>query len=129
MDDHDSDIEARLAAIENNIKTINAVRNWLVGVLIFLLAQLGTFIWSYAQLSRDVENINTTELRTNTATALQVLGQHGEEFRLVDSEMARLRGQIDSMRTEIDRRTKDRFYRADGDRLERRIERIEERLK
>ena len=131
-DDRDAEIEGRLVAIEHDLKGLIELKSLLIKLAITLgiliLSQGGAFVWGYAQLSRDVENIDVQRLEDNTATALGVLGQHGEEFRTVTSEQARLRFRIDQLQDKIEERTKDRFYRSDGDRLQSQLDQLRERV-
>lgn len=144
MTDHDmiSDEYERLIRVEEQVATIRTIARLAWSLVIVMLVQTGGFIYAYAQLSHEVENLNLADIERNVTTALTVLGQHGTEFTDVRSDISavrnehsRLRGNIDDVhnqlvefRNALDARTQDRFYRADGDKLERRIQRVEEEL-
>lgn len=126
-------IDTRLALIERDLEAISNTKRWIQGVAIFLLAQLGMGIWSYAQLVVKVDNIDLTELEQNVNTALTVLGDHGTEFANVRELITRniskndqQDSQLHDLRERIDDKTNDRFYRTDGARLEARINRLED---
>ena len=79
--------------------------------------------------------MDITELNANMTTALGVLKDHGTEFTNVCDEQHRQRLRMDavsdeliSLRKTIDDKTHSRFYKSDGDRLENRIERLENRV-
>ena len=141
-----TDIRTRLALVENDLSQIvdnrRIFQRWMVSFVVLILVQLGSFIYGYAQLQFKVDDLDLTEFRDsllrlegNVNTALAVLGQHGEEFKDVRNEQARVRGNIDQihnyfneLRRKVDEQTGDRFYKQDGDRIEARIKRLEDKV-
>lgn len=137
MTDHDllSDMDKRLAVVELQVEGIRGMKRILWGNMITIIAAVIGFAYGYGQLITTVESFDNGELKRNVATALTVLGDHGTEFANIQSELSRLRGVDDAFHNEIsqvnqrmDVRTSDRFYKHDGDRLEARIQRLENRV-
>ena len=137
-----ADIRTRLALIESDLQRGSKTMAWLRGIAVVVVLQVGAFIYGYAQLQIRVDSINLEEFETalitlekNMTTAMTVLGDHGTEFADVREEQARIRGQLDqfhsfleNVRQKADSQTRDRFYKDDGDRLEARIKRLEDKL-
>lgn len=141
-----SDIRTRIAIVENELSVIVDNRKiftrWILGLFAFVLVQIGSTAYSYGQLTQKIEDLDLTEfrdsqiqLKTNMDTALVVLADHGTEIQDVRNEQARVRGNIDqihqlmeNLRQKVDEQTADRFYKSDGDRLEKRMTRIEDKL-
>ena len=139
-----SDIQTRLAVVENDLNQIIDNRKsfirWVLGLFGVVLIQLGSFAYGYGQITQKMTDLDLSDvtdtlvkLEGNVNTALAVLGQHGEEFKDVRNEQARVRGNLDQfhqymneIRAKIDTQTMDRFYKSDGDRLDRRLTRIED---
>jgi hypothetical protein len=133
---HDPDtlhtIDTRLTMVESELERIANQRKWLVSLFGMFLLQFCAFIYGYAQLTLTVENINLSSYEANINTALAVLASHGNEIETVRSEQQRIRGAIDQLylfnentRNKLDTQTRDRWYREDGLRLEKRIDRLE----
>ena len=134
MDDHES-FDTRLALIERDLENIANTKRWIQGIAAFLLIQLAGGIWTVAEMNFKLDNLNLAELEQNVATALTVLGDHGTEFTEVRADQARQQARYDELekrvlenRNRVDDKTLDRFYRADGIRLEQRIQRLEDYL-
>lgn len=137
MDDHQLllDERERLIRVESQVAIIGTMAKAIWSLVIVMVIQIGGWIYAYAQLDQKVSSLDLKEVRNNLATALTVLGDHGTEFANIQSELQRLRIKDDDIenhmaqiRQKTDTRTRDRFYKSDGDRLEDRIERLENRI-
>ena len=124
----------RLIRVEEQVAQIRTVARLAWSLVIVMVLQLGGFIYAYAQLDQKVEAMNLGGFQTDISTALVVLANHDTEIQDVRDEHARLRGQMDEMwkaqreyQAKLDDKTKDRFYKSDGDRLEGRVSRLEDR--
>lgn len=129
------DIDKRLVVLEERSRQNINTRRWIMGLAGFAVIQLGTLIFSYGQITQQIDDINLDELQANMVTALTVLGDHGTEIETVRGEQARVRGNIDQLHTymenlrqKVDNQTRERFFKHDGDRLEERILRLENRV-
>lgn len=128
-------LDTRLTVIEADLDRLTNIRKWMLSFVGLFLIQFTGFIYGYAQLEQKVEGINLRELEKNVSVALTVVADHGTELESIRTEQARIRGQIDqfhlfmeNMRKKLDAQTRDRWYKSDGDRLEGRVSRIEDRL-
>lgn len=126
---------ARLIRVEEQVAQIRTVARLAWSLFVVLLIQTVGFIYAYAQLEQKVEAMDLGKFRSDISTALVVLADHGTELQSVRDENTRIRGIIDELwtvhhdyRNQLDDKTKERFYRSDGDRLEDRIERLENRI-
>jgi hypothetical protein len=120
-----ADIDKRLAIVEVDIERMAGMRKMLLGMSLFLLVQAGGIAYGWGQTIERLDNISLDELGTNVATALSVLGSHGNEIELIREEQHRIRGQVDSIQARVDLRTRDRYYKSDGDKLEERVRHLE----
>lgn len=138
-----TDIRTRLALVENDLSQIvdnrRIFQRWMMGLLAFVLVQLGSFAYGYGQITQKMEDLDLSEFRDslvrlekNVDTALVVLADHGTELQDVRNEQARVRGNIDQihilmdgLRGKVDKQTNDRFYKSDGDKLEERVRELE----
>lgn len=125
----------RLVRVETQVGVIGTIAKLMWSLVIVFVIQLGTFIYAWAQLNEKVANLDVSELSRNMVTALGVLKDHGTEFANVRDEQLRLRTasddvvkRMDILRSEIDDKTRERFFKSDGDRHEKRMERIEHRI-
>ena len=132
-------LDNRLAVVESELERLTesrrAANRWLMAVVLMLVANGGTAIYGFSRLDTTVSGLNIPSIQSNIATALAVVRDHGSEFRMVNEELARLRGahdthqsQIENLRRLVDTKTADRFYRADGDRLEAELDRLSKRI-
>lgn len=133
----------RLALVENDLGQIidnrKIFQRWMMGLLAFVLIQLGSFAYGYGQINQKMNDLDLSEfsgalarLEKNVDTALVVLADHGTEIQDVRNEQARVRGNIDQihvlmdrLRSKVDNQTNDRFYKKDGDKLEERVRELE----
>lgn len=141
-----TDIRTRLALVESDLNSIvegrKAMTRWMLGLISFALVQIGSFAYGYGQITQKFNDLDLSEFRDaiirlekNVDTALVVLADHGTEIQDVRNEQARVRGNIDQihvlmdrLRQKVDMQTGDRFYKRDGDRLEERVKRLEDRV-
>lgn len=137
MNDHELllDERERLIKVESQVAIIGTMAKALWTLVVVMILQLGSWIYAYAQLDQKVSSLDLKELKQNISTALTVLGDHGTEFENLRSEQNRLRLKDDmldqailKMRDQIDNKTRERFYKSDGNRLENRIERLENHI-
>lgn len=122
------DIDTRVRIMESELARIQGVRRVILGMAAFLIIQAIGAAIGYGQLLNKVDNLNLSNLERDVSTALLVLGDHGTEFKQLREEILFLRAQEDSITKRLDERTKDRFYRDDGLRLEKRIQRLEDHI-
>ena len=118
-------VDTRLTVVEAEVHALAGTNKWIRGIALVIVLQIVVAAMGFARLAEQVDNLNLDGLKTNTMTALQVLGDHGTELQSVRQEQARLRGANDAMRAEISQRTADRFTGRDGDRIEARLDRLE----
>lgn len=127
-----AEIDKRLAVVEQYIRAREEYerddRKWLrtlsIAFIIQVIALVGAGGIAAVEVGRMIqrlESIDVVQLRNQTATALQVLADHGTEIELVRQEQFRLRGNIDAMRNEMLDRTKNRFDTRDADKMEERF--------
>lgn len=116
---------ARLIRVEEQVNQIRTIARLSWTLVIVMVVNVGGAIAGYATLKQQVENIDLGQFKSDISTALVVLGDHGTELSNVRTEHARLRANLDEMRGDMNDKTRERFYRSDGDRLEDRIERLE----
>lgn len=135
MDDTLVDIDKRLVILEERSRQNLQTRKWIMGLVAAAVLQLGVVIFSYGQLTQQIANINLSEFEQNISTALTVLGDHGTELETIRGEQARVRGNIDqlhlymeNLRQKVDSQTRDRWYKSDGDKLDDRVRRLEDKV-
>ena len=125
-------IDTRLALVEADLRSMAGTRKIILGMAGFLVIQAIGAVVGFVEMRTEFRNLDLTEYESQVTTALRVLGDHGTELadiRSNDSELrseiTRLYIEISKQRDIIDDKTIARFYKADGDRLENRVERLE----
>ena len=123
-------IDTRLTVVESDLATMigdwSSEKKWIRGIAVIVVVQVIVAVTAFAKLSSQVDHLNLEGIQANVSTSLQVLADHGTELATVRTEQARVRGVIDSLRSDVAQRTKDRFTGRDGDRLELRLKRVED---
>ena len=126
-------IDTRLAVVEAELRSIANLKKMIFGVMVFLIAQGVGGVVGFTEMRSEFRNLDLGAYETNVATALTVLGQHGEELAAVRHEDSEVRGALtelfrehSSLKDTIDKKTEQRFYKSDGDRLDGRITRLED---
>ena len=119
-------IDNRVTLVESEVASLSSTNKWVRGIAAVLVIQVIMAGVGYGRLMEQVDQLHIDGLETNVNTALQVLADHGTELAEVRSEQHRIRGVLDAIRTEINQRTSDRFTGRDGDRIEIRVQRLED---
>lgn len=119
------DIDKRIALVESEQLRMIGARRIIWATAFTLLIYVVSSVFGYGKLVQKIDGLNLDSLKADVSTALTVAGQHGSELDLVRKEQARIREVVDGLRNEIDRKTHDRFFKPDGDKLELRILRLE----
>lgn len=98
------------------------IRKWALVLIIAFLGQTGGAIWWAASISGRVSNRDDDvgeikhdikKLSVDISTALQVLGDHGQQFDNVDKRMIALDSRAAQNRDLIEKKADDRFRRTD----------------
>jgi hypothetical protein len=118
-------IDTRVTLLESDFASMASTHNWVRSIAVVLVIQFVIAALAFGRLSEQVNGLDLDLVLQNDATALTVLADHGTELHEIRTENARLRGAMDAMRTEIFKRTQDRFTSKDGDRHDVRIQRLE----
>ena len=128
LTDHEMIVDERdrLIRLESRFDLIGTIAKLLWTLFLLFIVQISGGIYAFSQLAEKVNNLDLKEMKQNVSTVLVVLGDHGTEIQTVRTEQQRLRGNIDSIRRSIDDKTKERFYKSDGDKLDERTTRLEE---
>jgi len=123
-----ADERARIIRLEEKLEMISTISKGIWTLIVLFLMNAFGGIYAFSQLSEKVNSLDLDKMQQNISTALTVLADHGTEIAGVRQEHQRMRGNIDSIRSAIEKKTKDRFYKHDGDRLEGRIDTNAERI-
>ena len=125
-------IDTRLALVEADLRSMAGTRKIILGMAGFLVIQAIGGVVGFVEMRTEFRNLDLSEYESLVTTALRVLGDHGTEIADIRSNDSEIRGEITRMYIEmsklrdiIDDKTVARFYKADGERLENRIERLE----
>ena len=120
MDEFNSrlrDVEQDIAVIKTMADENSGSRKILWGLSTLVITLFIGGLISFIRLESAVENIDMDGLNTDMHTALDVLGQHGNELAEIRGEQLRMRVSSDQLRSEMKAevlsRTKDRYYRSD----------------
>ena len=118
------DEQARLIRVEERVLIIGTIAKLLWSLVLLFIVNFVGGVYAFSQLSEKVNNLDLDELQDNITTALVVLADHGTELQSVRTEQQRIRGSFDEMwtyhrkeRQLVDEKTKDRFYKQDGDEI------------
>ena len=125
-------IDTRLALVEADLRSMAGTRKIILGMAGFLVVQAIGGVVGFVEMRTEFRSLDLTEYESQVTTALRVLGDHGTELADIRSNDSETRGEITRLYIEmskqrdiIDDKTVARFYKADGDRLENRVERLE----
>jgi len=125
------DVQKRLIVIETQMIAMKNLTSWTKANMLVLLSILVGAAVGYGSLTQEVAGLvlaKSTD-KLNNSTALVLLADHGTELAGIRAEHQRMRGKFDSIQKELSLRTVDRFYKSDGDRLERRDVELADRIK
>ena len=132
-----NEIVTRLAVVESYIhareKAESEDRRWLRGLaLAFGLQFLGLIgavvvgaIYLGGMMNR-LDTIDVAALYNQSTNILRILADQGEQIGDNRDEGFRLRGNIDSIHNDMIGRTKERYYKAEGVAVEKRVKRLED---
>ena len=121
-------IDTRVTLLESEVAALASTNRWVRGIAVVLILQVILAGVGYGRLMEQVDQLHIDGLETNVNTALQVLADHGSELDGIRNEDARIRGVLDALRSTLNQRTRERFYKSDGDRLSMRIDKLEARV-
>jgi len=120
-------IDTRVTLLESDFAAMASTHKWVRGIAAVLIIQFVVAAVAFGRLSEQVNGLDLDLVMQNDATALTVLADHGTELQEIRTENARLRGAMDAMRTEMFKRTQDRFTSKDGARMDIRMQRVEDK--
>ncbi len=123
-----ADERSRIIRLEEKLEMISTISKGIWTLVVLFLVNAFGGIYAFSQLSEKVNSLELDKMQQNISTALTVLADHGTEISVVRQEHQRIRGNIDAIQSVIDKKTKDRFYKHDGDRMEGRIDTNAERI-
>jgi len=95
LDDEIHQLNTRMALVEQDLKLIAGMRKWIVTGVIAIIAQAGGVVYTYGQLTAQVELIAGVDLARDVSTSRRVLADHGSELESVRLEQARVRERLD----------------------------------
>jgi len=120
MTDHEitSDIRTRLVRLEERMDQVRGLGKVAWGIMVLMVINLGGGLIGYGSLLQQVESLNLIDVKRDVSTALLMLGDQGTEFADIRAEQLRQRVQINAYEDKLDDKTRARFYKSDGARLE-----------
>jgi len=126
-------IDKRLSLVEADLQSMAGTRRIILGMAAFLFVQGIGGVVAFTEMQSQLKGLSLAEFQVSTAAILTMLSDQAGEVSGIRNEDARLRASADSLgqqildiRKMIEERTEERFYRTDGDRLEARINRLED---
>ena len=130
MTDHEmiADERDRLIRLESKFELIGTLVKLAWVLVVIFIGQTSGGMYAFAQLSEKVNGIKTDEIEQNLSSALSVISGLTVEHNTMRAEHQRLRGNIDAFRDALVTKTKERFYKSDGDKHDVRITRLEQEI-
>lgn len=117
-------IDTRLALVEAELRSMAGIRKIILGQAAILLLMAAGGIIGFTEMRTEFRSLNLTNIETNMTSTRVVLVGHSSELEAIRAENARLRVNIDTLRTAdvrireyVAEQTKGRFYKEDGDKL------------
>ena len=114
-------VETSIAVIESRIIDTQGLKKLVVGQIVFLTITLVGVGIAWGELRQKVSSFNLDMVEKNTAIAISVAEQHGEEILLIRQDDAMIKGEVLQMRKDIAEmhkemrsRTDDRYRRSDA---------------
>ena len=114
-------LQTRLAVIESRVDDTAAMKKWVVGQLVVLMLSLIGVAAGWGELTQKVEGLDLDLIESNAKVAIQVAGQHGLELNqirerdaIISNEIIQLRNSLSEVRSNVRKRTDDRYRRSDA---------------
>ena len=114
-------VETSIAVIESRITDTQGLKKLVVGQIVFLTITLVGVGIAWGELRQKVASFDIDMVEANTAIAISVAEQHGQEMLLIRQDDAMIKGEvlqmrkdIAAMRNEMRQRTDDRYRRSDA---------------
>ena len=114
-------VEPSIAVIESRITDTQGLKKLVVGQIVFLTLTLVGVGIAWGELRQKVASFDIDMVEANTAIAISVAEQHGQEMLLIRQDDAMMKGEvlqmrkdIAAMRNEMRQRTDDRYRRSDA---------------
>jgi len=114
-------LEASLAVIEMRVADTTTMKKWVMGQLAVLIIALIGAAAGWGELTQKVEGLDLELIESNAKVAIQVAGQHGLELNqirerdaIISNEIIQLRNSLSEVRSNVRKRTDDRYRRSDA---------------
>ena len=126
-------IETRVVLIESELGRMASTRRVMGALALGLVIQAVVMVYSFGKMAERLDRLSDGEITANVSRLNVITVDHGSEIRLANEDISALRGVMDGfykehskLNSDLKLYGKDRFYRADGLKLEARILRLED---
>ena len=94
-------VETSVAVIESRLTDTQGLKKLVVGQIVFLTITLVGVGIAWGELRQKVSSFNFDMVEANTAIAISVAEQHGEEMLLIRNDDAIIKGEVLQMRKDV----------------------------
>ncbi len=101
IDEDIHELKTKMALVEQDLKAIAGMKNWLIGGVVIIFLQALGVATGYGILTQKVNSLGGEAMATNVAGNRMVLADHSSEIEGVRTEQARLRQRFDILADRI----------------------------